>query len=79
MFELIEDRNKPDIKWWTIPAFVFTIFFCGLGAGILIGKRSADFLEWAQLAFMLFLAWRVFSPLLREIRGCIQLNNIHGH
>ena len=79
MFELIEDRNKPQIKWSTVPAFVFTIFFCRLGAGILIGRRSADFLEWAQLAFMLFLAWRVFSPFLREISGRIQLNGSHGH
>jgi len=79
MFELIEDGNKPEIKWWTVPAFVFTIFFCGLGTGILIGRRSADILQWAQLPFMLFVAWRVFSPLLREIRDRIHLNNSHGH
>jgi hypothetical protein len=79
MFQLIEDRNKAEINWWTVPAFIFTIFSCGMGAGILIGRRSADLLEWAQLALMLLLAWRVFSPLLREIRGRLELTNSHGH
>jgi hypothetical protein len=75
MFDLIEDRAKPELKWWTIPGLAFTVFCLGFWVGILIDRRNSDPLEWAQLVFMIFVSWKVFSPLLWEIQSRIRSKN----
>ncbi len=67
MFELLEDRKRPEIKWWTIPG-VFLIVFCsGIAAGILIGRRNVDPFEWLQVAFLILIAFAILSPISREL------------
>ena len=73
MFELIGDRNKSAIKWWTMPAMAFVIFACGVDVGVLVGRRSTDFPSWVELAFILLLAWRLTSPVFREVRERLHL------
>jgi hypothetical protein len=66
MFDLIEDRKRPEIKWWTVPAAVFLIFCTGVNAGILIGRRTIDPVDWLQMAFLVVVIGRVLWPIGRE-------------
>jgi len=72
MFELIEDHPKPEIYRWTLPCIVLIIFLVGVDAGLLIGKHSADLESWLTLAFLVFLAWRLSSPVFQEIKSRIR-------
>lgn len=67
MFDLIEDRKKPEIKWWTIPATIFLIFCTGVDVGILIGRRSVDRFDWLQAAGLVFVSLYILSPINREL------------
>lgn len=79
MFELIEHRAKLGIKWWTMPASVLMIFISGLGAGVLIGRRSTNFFEWLQFAFILLVASYLLSPIMREISNRTREKDIHDN
>ena len=77
MFELIDERNRPEIKWWTLPGLLFLVFSMGVGVGVLIERRSTDFLAWASIAFVSIVVWGLYwRPLLS---GRVSPKRNHGH
>jgi len=77
VFELLNDR-RPEIKWWTLPSMLFIVLCLGVDIGIMIGRRSLDILQWAQIAFIAFVAWWIVSPILKEIKTRTPVNDNHG-
>ena len=67
MFDLIEDRKRPQIKWWTMLGAALIIFCTGANAGILIGRRNTDPFEWLQVVFLLLISLGVLWPIGREV------------
>jgi len=67
VFDLIEDRKRPEIKWWTIPGAVFIIFCTGMDTGILIGRRNVDPFEWLQVVFLICISLGILWPIAREV------------
>lgn len=67
MFDLIDDRKRPEIKWWTLPAAVFIVFCAGVDAGILLGGRNTDPSDWLQFAFLILISCLLLWPIGREL------------
>jgi hypothetical protein len=67
MFDLLETRAKPEIKWWTLPAAIGIVFLAGVNAGILIGQRVKDFDKWLEVIFQIVLVCVLLPPILREL------------
>ncbi len=77
MLELMEDRNRPAVKRWAMPGLLFQVFSMGVGVGILIERRSTDFLAWSSIVFVGILVWGLYwRPLLE---GRLGTNGNHGH
>ena len=73
MFELLEDRKRTEIRWWTIPGAAVILFGAGVAVGILIGRRDADPTDWAQVAFLVLVSVLALLPIGRE------LSDRHSH
>jgi hypothetical protein len=73
MFDLIEDRKRPEIKWWTVPGAAVILFGAGVDVGILIGRRDADPSDWVQVAFLVLMSVLILLPIVRE------LSDRHSH
>lgn len=67
MFDLIEDRKKLEIKWWTIPGAVFLIFYMRIDLGILIGRRSIDPFDCMQFLLFFLIALAILWPIGAEL------------
>lgn len=78
MFDLIDERKGPKLGIWTMAGLLFIVFFFGLGIGVLIERRSTDFLDWASVVFVGIGAWLLYChPLLDQIDKRVKKN--HGH
>jgi hypothetical protein len=70
VFDLIEERKRPEIKWWTLPTALCLIFLAGVELGILIERRRyTDPSDWVQVAFLLIVSFGTAIPVLRELRS----------
>lgn len=67
MFDLIEDRKRVEIKWWTLPSAVILIFLMGVDVGILIGRRDHHPFDWLQIAFLIVVLLWILLPIGREV------------
>lgn len=67
MFDLIDDRKRLEIKWWTVPAEAFILFATGVDVGILIGRRDADPFDWLQAVFLIFGSLAILLRVVREL------------
>lgn len=80
MFDLIEDKTKPEIKWWTVPSAAFLILLVGVNFGILIGRRDVDPYDWVQAIFLFFVALVILRVVARELKLLReQEKNSHVH
>ena len=67
MFDLIGERKRPAVKWWTIPAAVCIVFCCGVDTGILIDRRDTDPSDWLKVAFLILISVGTLWPIGREL------------
>jgi hypothetical protein len=79
MFELLDDRTQIEVKWWTLPSFAFCWLGMGLSAGLMIGRRNTDPLEWGQFVLWLLLIWRIYAPFLRKINDALRHKDNRAH
>jgi len=78
MFELLNDRRRTAIKWWTLPSLFLITLSLGVNIGILIGRRDWDFFQWAGVGLSAVIAWLIISPILREIKARVPSDDDHG-
>jgi hypothetical protein len=77
MFDLIDGRKGLGLSWWTLAGLAFFVFSLGAAVGILIERRSADFLAWAAIVFSGIVVWVLqCHPLLSQIEMPVKRN--HG-
>jgi hypothetical protein len=79
MFDLIEDPPHLQVKWWTLPSLILTVFCLGVVTGALIARRNTDYLEWAQVPVLAFLAWRIYQPTLHQLKSAVHHGDGHAH
>jgi hypothetical protein len=67
MFGSLDDAyNRTLLKPRNLAVAVVCLFAVGVGAGILIGRRSWDLLEWLQVGFSGLVILIIFRPIFRE-------------
>lgn len=79
MFEFLDERKRPEIRWWTIPAAVLMIFLAGANAGILIGRRVTDPFDWLLVASLLLTAVATLWPIGRELHRWSEERKLDVH
>jgi ABC-type polysaccharide/polyol phosphate export permease len=78
MFEMLDERRRPQIKWWTLPSVLVIVLCLGIDIGLLIGRRNGEISQWIQIAFLAFMVWWLVSPVVREIKTHFPHTDNHG-
>jgi hypothetical protein len=79
MFKLLDRRyDRELLRPRNAIAAVVSVFMIGVGAGILIGRRNWDPLEWLQVAFCGVVTWSIFRPVFREFYSFLKDRWIHS-
>ena len=76
MFELVDECKGPKLNKWTMAGLLFIVFCLGMSVGMLIERRSTDFLAWASMVFGGVVVWILYChPLLDQIDMRVKRNH----